>query len=291
MANGLDERRALEHAARVRALNGRFENLTLLAGIECDILADGRLDLSDDCLAQLDIVVASIHSHFSQDSQQMTDRSAARHRVSMGRRARASDRPPAAQARPSQIRHDGGAGFRVPARSRAGDQLPGRSTRPERFARARRARTRHPARDLHRRAQRQRAVTSSVGRAGRASRLGAGRRRHQHTPGRRDARPASAKSERHDVAKTPDGFVSLKSLKQGPPSPRDTLALIRRIYFKTTRQTIEHDFAHAIELLKEPRDGRGARKGDRLHARPLGAAEGMDAARKRRSRSERSQVR
>ena len=74
MANGLDERRALEHAARVRALNGRFENLTLLAGIECDILSDGRLDLSDDCLAQLDIVVASIHSNFSQESQQMTDR-------------------------------------------------------------------------------------------------------------------------------------------------------------------------------------------------------------------------
>ena len=74
MANGLDERRALEHAARVRALNGRFENLTLLAGIECDILPDGRLDLADDCLAQLDIVVASIHSNFSQDSEQMTDR-------------------------------------------------------------------------------------------------------------------------------------------------------------------------------------------------------------------------
>jgi DNA polymerase (family X) len=74
MANGLDEKRALAHAARVRALNGRFENLTLLAGIECDILSDGRLDLSDDCLAQLDIVVASIHSNFSQESQQMTER-------------------------------------------------------------------------------------------------------------------------------------------------------------------------------------------------------------------------
>jgi len=52
------------------------------------------------------------------------------------------------------------------------------------------------------------------------------------------------------VAKTPDGFVSLKSLKQGPESPRDTLALLRRIYFKTTKQTIEHDFAHAIALAK-----------------------------------------
>ena len=52
------------------------------------------------------------------------------------------------------------------------------------------------------------------------------------------------------MAKTPDGFVSLKSLKQGPASADDTLALLRRIYFKTTKQTIEHDFAHAIELLK-----------------------------------------
>jgi DNA polymerase (family 10) len=74
MANGLDEHRALEHARRVRALNGRFDGLTLLAGIECDILADGRLDLAEDCLAQLDLVVASIHSHFSQDPGQMTDR-------------------------------------------------------------------------------------------------------------------------------------------------------------------------------------------------------------------------
>jgi DNA polymerase (family 10) len=74
MANGLDERRALEHAARIRALNGRFDGLTLLAGIECDILADGTLDLAEDCLAQLDIVVASIHSHFTQDEAQMTER-------------------------------------------------------------------------------------------------------------------------------------------------------------------------------------------------------------------------
>jgi DNA polymerase (family 10) len=74
MANGLDERRALEHAARVRELNGRFDGLTLLAGIECDILQDGRLDLADDCLAQLDLVVASVHSHFNQDQAEMTDR-------------------------------------------------------------------------------------------------------------------------------------------------------------------------------------------------------------------------
>jgi len=74
MANGLDEQRALAHAARVRTLTGRFDGLTLLAGIECDILPDGRLDLAEDCLAQLDIVIASVHSHFSQDESQMTDR-------------------------------------------------------------------------------------------------------------------------------------------------------------------------------------------------------------------------
>ena len=74
MSNGLNEAQALEHAARVRALNGRYEGLTLLAGIECDILADGTLDLSHDCLAQLDWVVASVHSHFGQEEAQMTER-------------------------------------------------------------------------------------------------------------------------------------------------------------------------------------------------------------------------
>ena len=52
------------------------------------------------------------------------------------------------------------------------------------------------------------------------------------------------------MAKSPDGFVSLKSLKQGPPDAAAALAEIRRIYFETTRQTIDHDLAHAIELLK-----------------------------------------
>ena len=47
------------------------------------------------------------------------------------------------------------------------------------------------------------------------------------------------------------GFIALKSLKQGgPPEPQATLTEIRRIYFNTTRQTIDNDLAHAIELLK-----------------------------------------
>jgi DNA polymerase (family X) len=74
MANGLDEARALRHAAAIRALNDRLDGITLLAGIECDIRPDGSMDLSDDCLAQLDIVVASLHSALNQERPQMTDR-------------------------------------------------------------------------------------------------------------------------------------------------------------------------------------------------------------------------
>jgi DNA polymerase (family 10) len=74
MANGLDEHRAIAHARRVRELGARLEGITLLAGIECDIRPDGSMDLADDCLAELDVVVASVHSAFNQDEAQMTDR-------------------------------------------------------------------------------------------------------------------------------------------------------------------------------------------------------------------------
>lgn len=74
MANGLDETRALAHAARVREVNARLEGITLLAGIECDIKADGTMDLADDCLSQLDIVIGSVHSAFNLEPAQMTAR-------------------------------------------------------------------------------------------------------------------------------------------------------------------------------------------------------------------------
>jgi DNA polymerase (family 10) len=74
MANGLDERRALAHAARIRAVDAEGLGIRLLAGVECDIKLDGSLDLADDCLAALDLVVASVHSGFNQDRQEMTDR-------------------------------------------------------------------------------------------------------------------------------------------------------------------------------------------------------------------------
>jgi hypothetical protein len=52
------------------------------------------------------------------------------------------------------------------------------------------------------------------------------------------------------VEKPVVGFVPLKSLKEGPPDPDAALAEIRRLYFTTTRNTIDNDLAHAIELLK-----------------------------------------
>src|SRR6202023_2226317 len=57
-ANGLDDQRAVAHIQRIREAGKQIEGITILAGIEVDILADGNLDLSDEVLAQMDIVIA-----------------------------------------------------------------------------------------------------------------------------------------------------------------------------------------------------------------------------------------
>src|SRR6202021_4226485 len=72
-ANGLTDERALAHIERIRAadkiINEKSKKpIRIFAGIEVDILADGSLDLSDSVLEQLDIVIASVHSHFNQDA-------------------------------------------------------------------------------------------------------------------------------------------------------------------------------------------------------------------------------
>jgi len=74
-ANGLSEERLLRQVAEIRALNAskRFK-VYLFAGVECDILADGRLDFDDAVLRQLDYVVASVHNAFAQDEATMTAR-------------------------------------------------------------------------------------------------------------------------------------------------------------------------------------------------------------------------
>ncbi|HKF03424.1 MAG TPA: DNA polymerase/3'-5' exonuclease PolX [Candidatus Sulfotelmatobacter sp.] len=73
-ANGLDDKRAIEHIQRIREAAKKFDGITVFAGIEVDILADGDLDLSDDVLAQMDVVIASVHSVFNQEPAKMTDR-------------------------------------------------------------------------------------------------------------------------------------------------------------------------------------------------------------------------
>ncbi len=73
-ANGLDDKRAIAHIERIRAANAKSEGIRIFAGIEVDILADGTLDLSDSVLEQMDLVIASVHSHFNQSPQEMTDR-------------------------------------------------------------------------------------------------------------------------------------------------------------------------------------------------------------------------
>jgi DNA polymerase (family 10) len=106
MTNGMDDARALAHAARIRAASDelasefaanrgpqwtRYEQrlrdnepgaenhkptvpFRILAGVEVDILLDGTLDLNDDTLAQIDIVVASVHSGFNQTAEEVTAR-------------------------------------------------------------------------------------------------------------------------------------------------------------------------------------------------------------------------
>jgi DNA polymerase (family X) len=79
MTNGLDDKRALAHIKQIRKIDAELQvelkgKIRVLPGIEVDILADGSLDLEDSTLAQMDIVVASVHSHFNQPVEEMTTR-------------------------------------------------------------------------------------------------------------------------------------------------------------------------------------------------------------------------
>jgi DNA polymerase (family 10) len=74
VANGMDEKRTLEQIKKIRAAQARVPGIRLLAGIEVDIMKDGSLDLDNEVLAQLDVVVASVHSYMNLDRAEMTDR-------------------------------------------------------------------------------------------------------------------------------------------------------------------------------------------------------------------------
>jgi DNA polymerase (family 10) len=74
MANGLDEERVVAFARRVREINRNGLGIRIFSGLECDIMKDGTLDIADDALAELDLVIGSVHSHMNLESGEMTDR-------------------------------------------------------------------------------------------------------------------------------------------------------------------------------------------------------------------------
>jgi DNA polymerase (family X) len=75
MAFGLDEKRVVEFAATVRRINESGGlGIRIFSGLECDIMKDGTMDIAWDALAELDIVIGSVHSHMNQEPEEMTDR-------------------------------------------------------------------------------------------------------------------------------------------------------------------------------------------------------------------------
>lgn len=74
MAKGLDPKRLFEQLEEIDRLNETSIGITLLKGIEVDILEDGSLDLPDDDLSRLDLVVGAVHSHFRLSRQKQTER-------------------------------------------------------------------------------------------------------------------------------------------------------------------------------------------------------------------------
>jgi DNA polymerase (family 10) len=74
VARGLDAAKLAAHVKNIRAVGRKHPSITVLAGSECDILPDGRLDYPDEVLAQLDLVIASVHSAFKQPRREMTRR-------------------------------------------------------------------------------------------------------------------------------------------------------------------------------------------------------------------------
>jgi len=74
IAHGLDAERLNQQILEIKQLNQKIDGIRILSGIEVDIRADGRLDLPDELLAELDIVTAAVHSSLNQSQEQMTGR-------------------------------------------------------------------------------------------------------------------------------------------------------------------------------------------------------------------------
>jgi DNA polymerase (family 10) len=74
VAHGLDQTRLLQQIDEIKELNHELHGITLLTGIEVDILDDGRLDLPDTLLKKLDVVIGAVHSQFNLSRAKQTER-------------------------------------------------------------------------------------------------------------------------------------------------------------------------------------------------------------------------
>src|SRR6266403_652107 len=92
VANGLDEKRTLEQIKKIRAANAAGLGIRVLASSEVDVLKDGKLDLDDEVLAQLDVVLVSVHSYMNLERAEMTERIRLRHGANSGSGAQTRSR-------------------------------------------------------------------------------------------------------------------------------------------------------------------------------------------------------
>ena len=74
MTGGLDEEGLSKQAEEIDQLNEQLDGITILKGVELNILKDGSLDISDDALRKLDVASAAVHSHFDMSKEEMTNR-------------------------------------------------------------------------------------------------------------------------------------------------------------------------------------------------------------------------
>ncbi|MBI4175097.1 DNA polymerase/3'-5' exonuclease PolX [Candidatus Berkelbacteria bacterium] len=74
VAGKMTDRQLAAYAKKLRKLNDKYPEIRILPGCELNILANGQLDVDEQVLAELDVVIASVHSALGQDSQRMTDR-------------------------------------------------------------------------------------------------------------------------------------------------------------------------------------------------------------------------
>src|SRR5260370_29899200 len=74
MSNGLDEQRVVDFARHIRELDHAGLGIRVFSGLECDIMKDGSMDIAHDALAELDLVIGSVHNTMNMESAEMTDR-------------------------------------------------------------------------------------------------------------------------------------------------------------------------------------------------------------------------